>query len=314
MDLRSFLRMVARHAWVVVLGLALTIGAAGYAALRVQPTYTTSGSTLLVPPNTVEDTSGSQSQTNPFFNLDASLTTFGNIIVPVVQSDTTQTSLARRNLSTDFTVTAEQGTPGIDLSVQAGTEARAMASYVAISKLLDGYIHDKQIESGAPATQLIRPVVLTAPSTTRSSSARLRVGAAVTALGIVFTIAAVFLIDLLGRLRRNKKRRRQGQADSASSPTESEETAVGTASVPARSSATAVEAPAGTQPTSGAPWGGTTQGPREPAPSAEPNLAIRSDGSHEQDRAVNGDHSSNGASREHLPSGSDTPEGAAGPA
>jgi hypothetical protein len=219
-----------RRWYIVALGLGLTDACAVFVADTVQPAYTVTAQTLLLPPANSVPAGG-----NPYLSL-GGLNAVGDILSEAIHDDSNMAALGFTG-SEDFEFFRDENSaaPMMIISVTAPTAETARAEADAILGRVPATLKDLQTKSGVPSDSLITSSVVVNPgAATASTRAQLRGVLATSALGLALTVLLVAAAD---RLLRARKLRRGGHRHTSAkqddeSPTSSRPDASETASHP----------------------------------------------------------------------------------
>jgi hypothetical protein len=125
--------------------------------------------------------------------------------------------LARRGVTEDYSLTAG-GNATLAFEVQGSNPRTTQRTLDALVESLDGRLKEVQVDAGSTDNALITASVLSkSVKPGVESGSRVRAVAAVGALGLLLTLAVVFLLDALSRAR--SSRRERSNAYRAAPPT-----------------------------------------------------------------------------------------------
>ncbi len=194
MDFIDALKLLARQ-WVVLgIGILLTSGVAFTASQAVPPQYQASGQLLLL---LKPEATGEGTPTNPYLNLEGSLTTMAALIASTVSTEAAQQSLEESGFDAEMSVALQPGTGPVITVTTADTDA-AMALGTrdeVISRMQDD-LQGLQDDAGAPDRQRIQSRTIATPETVaRLSGSKLRVLAGLYVLGGLLTLVVATLRD-----------------------------------------------------------------------------------------------------------------------
>lgn len=197
-----------RRWYIFFLGLGLTGAAAAFVASSVEPEYTVTAQTLLLPPATSVPAGG-----NPYLSL-GGLNAVGDILSAAIRDDTNMTALgftSRENFT--FFRDVSSAAPMMIISVTAPTGDTARNEAKAILRRVPAALKELQTKTGVPSDSLITSSVVVNPGeATTSTRTQLRALLATSVVGAALTVLLVAAVD---RLLRARSLRRKGRDETA---------------------------------------------------------------------------------------------------
>lgn len=205
MDFWELLKVVARR-WVFALPvLLLSAVAAVLVPPTIQPTYTASATTVVVPP-----ADGEPSQ-NPYLALGA--TTMAQAIGLSADSATAMDEVTQAGNSTSFEVTLQNSRqPILVITAQAPDPQVAVSTVEQVLGIVDAQLQERQVAAGAPPTSIYSTRLLDAavlPVPVYEGAQRVRY--LIIGLGVLLAVGLALLAEAVAVLRR---RRRTGLRES----------------------------------------------------------------------------------------------------
>lgn len=199
MDVERVLRVLLRRWLVIVIGAALSVGAAAYLYTSLSPTYRATARLLLLLPPEAED---EESDGSPFLYLPNGLDVLARVVAAAPQSVTFTESLTAQGLVATFEVAVDPASPIITIEVEGGDPQNVLATRDGVVEALEAELARVQEEEGVPERQTARARVFAAEETpTMLSGDRTRVALAVIGAGGLLTLAAAFAVDWLANGR-----------------------------------------------------------------------------------------------------------------
>ncbi|MCC2594613.1 hypothetical protein LKO27_14505 [Tessaracoccus sp. OS52] len=210
MDVGSALRVLLRQWLVVLIGVALTVGACAYLYKTAEPRYQATGRMLLLLP---ADARGPDAIGSPFLYLPNGLNVLARIVSGASTGRQFRQEMAAQGLSPSFEVGVDPETPIIIISVEDTEPDNVVRTRDWLITAMNDELLKVQQEEGAPPAQTAHTRVYAAedvPSQLGGDWTR-SVLAALAAGGIV-TLVAAFAIDRLRALRRERRQRKLAEA------------------------------------------------------------------------------------------------------
>lgn len=203
MEFGSALRVLLRRWLVVLLGVALTMGAAAYLYSSTAPTYrATARLLLLLPPDArggAEEEVGS-----PFLYLPNGLNVLARVVASDPNSKEFNSDLLSRGLTSAYEVGVDPSTPIITVGVEGPDPDNVVATRDGLVEGLQRDLAKVQTEEAVPSNQTARSRVFAAERTPIALSGnRTRGVLAVLAAGLFFTLLAAFGADRILEARRS---------------------------------------------------------------------------------------------------------------
>lgn len=220
MDVGSAIRVLLRRWLVVLFGVLLTVGAAGYLYLNTPPSYTAGGRMLLLLPSNArgEDFVGS-----PFLYLPNELNVIGQVISVFPNSHDFQAAKAEAGLQSTVDVAVERQSPTLTLTVTGGDPEDVIKTRDWLVEQLSNELRRIQVEEGAPKAQTAHARVFAAEDQpVEESGSWMRQVIAAVGVGGLATLVVAFLIDYL--LQRRKPRREAAKEAGSDGPAPSDDT------------------------------------------------------------------------------------------
>ena len=200
-------RVLLRRWLIVVIGLALTVGA-GIALVSVTETrYQASGQVLLLPPSNQVEIGD---PVNPYLNLPSALTFTASLVASAMTTPDAARALALDGFVADYSVSVVPGNgPLIVISVEDTDPSVAIKTRDELVAQINSEVEEIQLREDVPTDQMI----VARPFSTSSQAevlagAKIRALAVVSALGLVVTVLAAFAYDRAAVSRRRSKRDR----------------------------------------------------------------------------------------------------------
>lgn len=218
MDLAAVIRSLLRRWYVVLAGLLIT-GAAGYAVLtQIPPTYTASGTVLLLPPTaTVEGE-------NPLLQL-GGLEQPASLVVAYLAGSSARAEFAETFPTAEYDIVVDPLSRGplLVVTMQDVTEQGTMDALQALLDQVPATLDLLQDDVAAPAVARLGSTPLTVDvEPTVSSKDALRAVVVVGVGGIALTLLLAVGIDGVSRQRRSRRATKatgSGPAQTESTPT-----------------------------------------------------------------------------------------------
>lgn len=200
-------RLLLRRWLIVVVGLALTIGAAFAVVSVIDTRYQASGQVLLLPPSKQVATGD---PVNPYLNLPSALTFTASLVASAMTNPDAARALVLDGFVGEFSVSVLPGSgPLIVISVEDTDPSAAIKTRDELVTQITSEVEEIQIREDVPTDQMI----VARPFSTSSQAevlagARIRALAVVSAVGVVVTVLAAFAYDRAAASRRRSKRSR----------------------------------------------------------------------------------------------------------
>ncbi|MDQ4504341.1 hypothetical protein [Sinomonas sp. ASV322] len=209
MTLKSFVAMLRRFIWLVVIGVVLA-GGAGAAGFLVSPKgyEMTARFLLLSPLRNAEGQVG-----NPFLDLGNGVASLAEVVSTSLTDDATVLNYRDKYPGLEYAVARDVGTnaPVIIVKVDASKEAEAKAALEDLSEAVPGKISDLQKGAGAPQNLWVTSTTLTRDTRAKPIyTVPLRTG--------ISAGAGVLLVDLLIVALLERRRARRAATASAGAP------------------------------------------------------------------------------------------------
>jgi capsular polysaccharide biosynthesis protein len=206
MTLGSALQVLLRRWLVILLGLIITLGAAGYLYLRTPPSYQATARMLLLLP---ADSRGPEAVGSPFLYLPNGLNVLARIVSLAPTSREFRTEMAAQGLTSQFEVGVDTASPTLTVSVEGTDPDNVIATRDGLITGLQRELLVIQQEENAPREQTAHTRVYAAESEPEQISGnRMRGVLTVAGAGGLITLLAAFAIDQLIALRRARKANR----------------------------------------------------------------------------------------------------------
>ncbi|NLE99131.1 MAG: hypothetical protein GX596_14265 [Propionibacterium sp.] len=192
---------------VVLLGILLTGGVAGYIYMNSEPRYQATARMILLLP---ADARGPESHGSPFLYLPNGLNVIARIVSGAPQSSEFREAMAKEGLSSGYTVGVDPTTPILTVSTEGTDPGDVVATRDWIVEQLNEELRTLQLEEGAPPQQVAHTRVYA------NEDVPLALGGdwqrsvlAAGAAGGLLTLVAAFAIDRLLAVRRKHKERKK---------------------------------------------------------------------------------------------------------
>jgi len=206
MTLASAVQVLLRRWLVIVIGLVLTLGAAGYVYLNTPPRYQATARMLLLLPS---DSRGEQAIGSPFLYLPNGLNVLARIVSVTPTSREFQAALLAQGLTSQYEVGVDTTSPTITVSVEGDDPQNVIATRDGVIKAVQDDLLAIQREENAPRAQTAHTRVYAAEATPdQIAGDRMRGVLSVVAAGALLTLLAAFAIDRLSQSRKARKERR----------------------------------------------------------------------------------------------------------
>lgn len=216
MNLERALRVLLRRWLVVVIGAALSLGAAVYLYTSTAPTYIASARLLLLLPPGAED---EETDSSPFLYLPNGLDILARVVASGPQSSASALGFEAQGLVSAFEVDVDPASPIIIVEVQGEDPANVIATRDAVVQALQAELERVQEEEEVPARQEASARVFAAEDTpTALSGDRRRNTLAVVAAGGLLTLLAAFGVDWLANGRTSRSLRHRGERQGSPGP------------------------------------------------------------------------------------------------
>ena len=210
MDLRTVVRVVARHWVVVTLAMVITAVVAVSLALQIKPTYEATGSMLVLTPSSGETDKG-RFDLNPLTNPGqvAAATT---ALVEVMQSAPYAERMKAEGVSGAFTLSIPPNGSGaiLGLKIESVTPEAALAEYETLVEAVKDEVIALQRRAQIPESTWIQAEELNSPTrATAVSGGKMRVLVGVLLLGFGASFSLAFVADMVYGENRSLLRRRR---------------------------------------------------------------------------------------------------------
>jgi hypothetical protein len=220
MEFTAVVAALLRRWYVVIVGVAMTAGLVYVAKDAVPPTYSASGSVLLLPPGTsVADGS------NALLSL-GGLEQPAALVVAYLAGDEARQVLAEDfpNATYDIVLDPLSRGPLVLVTVEDPSQDDVMSALDAVLDALPQALSMLQDQVDAPADSRVTSMPLSVderPTTERSDSLRALIAAA--GVGMVLTLVGAIAFDALAARRRERRRDRRRAAATVPAAEEREE-------------------------------------------------------------------------------------------
>jgi hypothetical protein len=200
-DLLTTIRiMLAR--WYVLVPALLATGVAAFGVMSaVAPAYQAQGSVVLLAPanKTIDPTA-----VNPYIGV--GLGVVADVLAQVTMSEATATKLEARGATAEYEVgTGLEGGPILNVTATSPDERTALRTATAVIAGMRADLARRQQAEGAPRESWISAVTVTRPDhATKMMGSKIRVLAAVLALGLAATIGLTFMAENVAEGRRRR--------------------------------------------------------------------------------------------------------------
>lgn len=194
MDFIDAIKLLARQWVVLLIGILLTSGVALTAIRAVPPQYQASGQLLLL---LKPEATGEGTPTNPYLNLDGSLTTMAALIASTISTEAAQEELAESGFDAEVSVVVQPGAGPVITVTTADTSAGvALDTRDEVITRMQEDLMTLQDDADAPERQRIESRTIATPETVaRLSGSKLRVFAGLVAVGGLLTLVVATLRD-----------------------------------------------------------------------------------------------------------------------
>lgn len=203
MDLGSAVRVLLRRWIVVLIGVIMTLGAAGYLYVSTPPTYAAGARMLLLLPNNARgpDVIGS-----PFLYLPSGLEVIARLVAGAPATRAFQQAKAAEGLDAAVEVSVDNRSPMLIIDVTGEDPDDVLATRDWVVDSLQEELRLIQVEEGAPSAQIAHGRVFGAEDVPRSGgNSWMRPVLAVVAVGGIVTLIAAFSIDFAMQRRRRRR-------------------------------------------------------------------------------------------------------------
>lgn len=206
MTLGSALKVLQRRWLVILLGLLLTLGAAGYLYVNTPPRYQATARMLLLLP---ADSRGEEAIGSPFLYLPNGLNVLARIVSVSPTSREFKSRMVAQGLVSQYEVGVDTASPTLTVSVEGDDPANVIATRDGVITAVQDALLQIQQEENAPRQQTAHTRVYAAETVPdRISGDAMRGVIAVLAAGGLLTLLAAFVVDRLAHLRRARRDRR----------------------------------------------------------------------------------------------------------
>lgn len=217
MYIRDLAASIQRRWYIVLVGLALTVGLCLLTSRSIPVQYDADGSVLLLPPNSSVGPRG-----NPYLYL-GGLGPTVDILVSRLGSDSVQREITAAHPDATVVIERDVSTTGPVILVTA-TSSRSEDALAATQDTLDvvpAVLADLQEQLSVPQPSLITSMQLTTvDSVTANDKGKMRAMLALAGVGTVGTLVGVGLLDglLLSRRSRRGRPRKRNSGQAAGPP------------------------------------------------------------------------------------------------
>lgn len=208
MDVLDWLRSLRRQWFVALLMVLITAGAVYGTTILVTPRYETSGTLLLLGPNSYVDVDGQDVAINPFARYGGSgEAVTAATLVAVLMSPSSLREAEEGGFPGEYVVSNSPFVAGaIDIVVTSDTPEDSLEGLGMVIDDLQDRLLESQVEAGAPESSLIGSSVLTRSEEAQSlDGAQLRAMAVTAALGVALAVLLARGVDLARRRRRSHR-------------------------------------------------------------------------------------------------------------
>lgn len=204
MNLGSAIAVLLRRWLVVLLGLALTLGAAAYLYRSTPPSYQSTASLLLLLP---ADARGSENVGSPYLYLPSGLNVMARLVAGAPNRREAREELAAAGVASSFQVGVDPTTPILNVSAEGGDPENVVLTRDLVVELLRGELLTMQEEEGVPPWQTAHTRLYNNDDVPQQLGGEWRraVLAAMAAGGLA-TLLFVFGLDRLLAIRAERKR------------------------------------------------------------------------------------------------------------
>jgi hypothetical protein len=192
--------MLAR--WYVLVPALLATGVAAFGVMStVAPAYQVQGSVVMLAPanKTIDPIAG-----NPYIGV--GLEVVADVLAKATMSEATATRLEARGATAEYEVgTGLEGGPILNVMVTSPDERTALRTAKTVIASIRAELARRQQAVGAPRESWISAVTVTRPDhATKMMGSKIRVLAAVLALGLAATIGLTFMAENVAEGRRRR--------------------------------------------------------------------------------------------------------------
>lgn len=212
MDFAKSLMVLLRRWYVALPALMISLGLAAMVFEAVPPKYSSTGTIVLLTPNTGASggISDKSPPTNPLLSFDGSLIVVSTALTSVLMSPEVVQDLYNRGATADYEV-GDGKLPGPFINVVATgrspTETRRTVTMVLQRAAVE--LRTREIAFNAPDGSFIQINDLVRPTeATKLNGSKIRAAGAAMALALAFTISSAFMIESIAENRRARRRRR----------------------------------------------------------------------------------------------------------
>jgi hypothetical protein len=202
--------MLAR--WYVLVPALLATSVAAFGVMSaVAPAYQVQSSVVLLGPPASSQTGAAPGTDNPYIGL--SLEVVADVLSKVAMSEATAAKLQAKGATAEYEVgTGLEGGPILNVITTSPDKAMALRTAEAVTANIRAELARRQRVQGAPRESWISAVTVTQPDqATKMMGSKIRVLAAVLALGLAATIGLTFMAENIA-----EGRRRRAEVDRAS--------------------------------------------------------------------------------------------------
>lgn len=205
MTLGSAVKVLLRRWLLILIGLLLTLGAAGYLYLNTPPRFQATARMLLLLP---ADARGEEAVGSPFLFLPNGLNVLARIVATTPTSQDFRSQMIDRGLSSQYEVGVDPTSPTLTVSVEGSDPENVIATRDGVIAAMQADLLRVQQEESAPVNQTAHARVYAAENTPEQISGdRMRGVLAVGGAGALLTLLVAFLIDRLIHARKARKKR-----------------------------------------------------------------------------------------------------------
>lgn len=219
MDVGSTLRVLLRRWLVLLLGTALTVGAAYYVYAETPPRYqATTRMLLLLPANARGEVVGS-----PFLHLPGGLNVLAEMVSLTPRASSFRADMVEQGFDSQYEIGVDEHAPVLTISVEGGDPQDVIATRDRVVATIQDELRRVQLEEQAPPQQVASTRVYAAePTPDQMGGDRMRAVLAVLAAGGLLTLLLVFMVDRLVQVVRAHRatRRLVHQPDTSGTPHE----------------------------------------------------------------------------------------------
>lgn len=203
MDFLTAIRIMLARWYVLVPALLATGVAALGVVSAVAPAYQVQSSVVLLAPAS-KQIGAEPAQQNPYVGSVA-LDVVANVLSKVAMSEDTATRLKAKGATAEYEVGADLEGPILNVIATSSDEQTAVRTAKAVIAKIRSELAQRQEAQGAPQKTWISAVTVTRPDqATKMIGSKIRVLAAVLALGLAATISLTFMAENIAESRRRR--------------------------------------------------------------------------------------------------------------